>query len=100
MATPEFGPKHLVRLLGISRSKLYRLLDNVGGVASFINRERLKEAHRRLATSGYAVSIQAIGSGVGFRDHSSFSRAFRREFGYSPTEAREKALAKCASMPS
>jgi AraC-like DNA-binding protein len=100
MTSPEFGPKHLVRLLGISRSKLYRLLDSAGGVASFINRERLSEAHRRLATSGCAVSIQAIGSGVGFRDHSSFSRAFRREFGYSPTEARERALATCARLPS
>ncbi|MDB5597324.1 MAG: helix-turn-helix domain protein [Hyphomicrobiales bacterium] len=100
MASPEFCPKQLVRLLGISRSKLYRLLDSAGGVASFINRERLAEAHRRLATSSDAVSIHVIGSGVGFPDHSSFSRAFRREFGSSPTEAREKALTSCKSCPS
>lgn len=88
MAAPEFGPEQLARLLAMSRSKLYRLLESHGGVAHFINRERLREAHRRLASRGGAASIHIIGNEVGFVDHSTFSRAFRREFGYSPTEAR------------
>jgi AraC-like DNA-binding protein len=86
----------------MSRSKLYRLLENDGGVAHFINRERLREAHRRLSAHREALSIHAIGNEVGFVDHSTFSRAFRREFGYSPTEARERSLAGAAdevSMP-
>lgn len=92
MASPEFGPPQLARLLAMSRSKLYRLLDGDGGVAHFINRERLTQAWRDLAAPGEAVSVHAIANQVGFRDHSTFSRAFRREYGCSPTEARERTL--------
>jgi AraC-like DNA-binding protein len=92
MASPDFGPEGLARLLAMSRSKLYRLFEQSGGVAHFINRERLHEAHRRLGAQSEALSIHAIGNEVGFVDHSTFSRAFRREFGYSPTEARERGL--------
>jgi AraC-like DNA-binding protein len=95
MASPDFGPEQLARLLAISRSKLYRLFGGGGGVAHFINRERLHAAHGRL-NSHVARSIHVIGNEVGFTDHSAFSRAFRREFGYSPTEARERGCTRYA----
>lgn len=94
MASPDFGPEHLARLLAMSRSKLYRLFESSGGVAHFINKERLREAHLRLSSPRFALSIHAIGNEVGFADHSTFSRAFRREFGCSPTEARERGLVR------
>jgi len=94
MASPDFGPERLARLLAMSRSKLYRLFENSGGVAHFINSERLREAHQRLSSHRETLSIHAIGNEVGFVDHSTFSRAFRREFGYSPTVARERGLAQ------
>lgn len=94
MASPDFGPERLARLLAMSRSKLYRLFESSGGVAHFINRERLHEAHSRLRSLHFARSIHVIGNEVGFSDHSTFSRAFRREFGYSPTEARERGSAR------
>jgi AraC-like DNA-binding protein len=87
MASVEFGPAELARLLAMSRSKLYRLLLPEGGVAHFINRERLLQAQRELAADGTA-SIHAIAARVGFKDHSTFSRAFRRTFGATPTQAR------------
>jgi AraC-like DNA-binding protein len=99
MASAEFGPKQLARLMAMSRSKLYRLFESTGGVAHFINRERLREAHRRLGSPRDARSIHVVGNEVGFTDHSTFSRAFRREFGCSPTEARERSLAKLPAQP-
>lgn len=99
MASPEFGPEQLARLMAMSRSKLYRFFESTGGVAHFINRERLREAHRRLASPRDALSIHVIGNEVGFMDHSTFSRAFRREFGCSPTEARERSLARLSAEP-
>ncbi|MGO4670644.1 helix-turn-helix transcriptional regulator [Bosea sp. 2RAB26] len=90
MASPEFGPGRLADLMAMSRSKLYRLFQNAGGVVHFINHERLIEAHRRLISRN-APSIHVISDEVGFVDHSTFSRAFRRQFGYSPTEACERA---------
>ena len=94
MASPAFGPEQLARLLAVSRSKLYRIFESTGGVAHFINQERLREAHRRLLSPRDVQSIHAICTEVGFQDHSTFSRAFRREFGYSPTEARERTIAE------
>lgn len=99
MASPEFGPEQLGRLMAMSRSKLYRFFESTGGVAHFINRERLREAHRRLNSPRDTLSIHVIGNEVGFTDHSTFSRAFRREFGYSPTEARERSLARFSAQP-
>ncbi len=93
MAAPEFGPESLARLMAMSRSKLYRLFESMGGVAQFINRERLRDAHRRLVSPRDTLPIHVIGSEVGFPDHSTFSRSFRREFGCSPTEARQRSLA-------
>ena len=87
MASVEFGPAELARLLAMSRSKLYRLLLPEGGVAHFINRERLLQAQRELANDETA-SIHAIAARVGYKDHSTFSRAFRRAFGATPTQAR------------
>jgi AraC-like DNA-binding protein len=90
MASVEFGPAELARLLAMSRSKLYRVLLPEGGVAHFINRERLLQARRELAADETA-SIHAIAARVGFKDHSTFSRAFRRAFGVTPTQTRMNA---------
>jgi AraC-like DNA-binding protein len=90
MADPDFSPEHLCRQLAVSRSKLYRAFESVGGVARVIQRERLQEAHRRLVNPLRACAIHVIGLDVGFLDHSTFSRAFRREFGYAPSEACEQ----------
>lgn len=94
MASPEFDPGQLCRLLAVSRSKLYRIFERSGGVARFINRERLRDAHRRLSDPVKMQPIHTIAQDVGFEDHSTFSRAFRREFGYSPSDARARALAE------
>ncbi len=93
MGSPGFGPDQLCRLLAVSRSKLYRIFEESGGVAQFIQRERLCAAHQRLCNAGETASIHMIGHDVGFLDHSTFSRAFRREYGCSPSEVRESALA-------
>ncbi|MFZ4533401.1 MAG: helix-turn-helix domain-containing protein [Alsobacter sp.] len=92
MAVPEFGPTQLGQLLAVSRSKLYRLFEPSGGVTAFIQRERLNHAMARLSDPADMRSVNVIALSTGFADHSTFSRAFRREFGVSPSEAREIAL--------
>jgi len=92
MAAPEFGPTQLGQLLAVSRSKLYRLFEPSGGVTAFIQRERLNHAMARLSDPTDLRSVNLIALSTGFADHSTFSRAFRREFGVSPSEAREIAL--------
>jgi AraC-like DNA-binding protein len=85
---PTLGPKNLARLVGMSRSNLYRLFEDTGGVARYIQRERLLAARAILADPSRIQSISAIAEDLCFADASSFSRTFKREFGYAPSEAR------------
>ncbi|MBV8088276.1 MAG: helix-turn-helix domain-containing protein [Alphaproteobacteria bacterium] len=88
LRTPTLGPKNLSRLVGMSRSNLYRLFEDTGGVARYIQRERLLESRVILSDPSTTRSISAIAEDLCFADASSFSRAFKREFGYAPSEAR------------
>ncbi len=86
----------LCRIAGISRSHMYRLFEHKGGVARYIQDQRLLEAHRALCNTASAQSISGIAEALCFADASSFSRAFRREFGHSPTDVRAAAMAGLA----
>jgi AraC-like DNA-binding protein len=86
----------LCREVGMSRSQLYRLLEGEGGVVRYIQRLRLLAAHAALCDVGDTRSIAAIAEGTGFYDPSAFSRAFRREFGLTPSDLRAAGRAGCA----
>ena len=93
LRTPTLGPKTLCRLVGMSRSNLYRLLEEKGGVAQYIQSQRLMEAHAVLIDPANTKSISELAEDFCFPDASSFSRAFKRKFGGSPGEVRSAALA-------
>ncbi|UVK42911.1 helix-turn-helix domain-containing protein [Mesorhizobium sp. AR07] len=91
--SPRLGPNALCRELGMSRSNVYRLLEAEGGVARYIQRLRLLESFAQLSDPFNRKPIVEIADELGMPDHSQFSRTFRREFGISPTDAREAAQA-------
>jgi AraC-like DNA-binding protein len=93
LRSPVLGPATLCRLVGISRSNLYRLLESAGGVAHYIQKQRLLEAHAVLSNPTAAIKIAAIADDLCFSDASSFSRAYKREFGCSPGDTRSAAMA-------
>jgi AraC-like DNA-binding protein len=94
----RLGAEMLRRELGMSRSGLYRLLESEGGVAQYIQRLRLLESLAQLTDPSNKKPIAVIADELGLIDPSSFSRAFRRQFGVSPTDARE--AAKAGLVPS
>ena len=93
LRTPTLEPETLSRLVGMSRSNLYRLFEGTGGVARYIQRQRLLEAHAILTDPANSQSIAIVAEDLCFADATSFSRAFKREFGCSPSEARSAAVA-------
>ncbi|PZA13937.1 AraC family transcriptional regulator [Rhodopseudomonas palustris] len=80
----------LVRRFQVSRASLYRLFGPDGGLARYVQDQRLNRALRLLITPGargqrlidLAVDLQ-------FSGDSTFVRAFRRQFGMTPGEIRE-----------
>jgi AraC-like DNA-binding protein len=85
---PELHSRMLPRSLGTSRSRLYRLFEVSGGVMHYIQRRRLAAAHAALADPHDERRIVEIAQSYCFGDGAEFSRAFRREYGYSPSDVR------------
>jgi AraC-like DNA-binding protein len=88
LRSPSLSADTLCREAATSRSQLYRLLEDEGGVARYIQRRRLSESFAMLGDSANTVSIGRIAELLCFADASSFARAFRREFGVSPNDDR------------
>jgi AraC-like DNA-binding protein len=83
----------LSRLIGMSRSALYRVMESQGGVTRHIRRQRLLESRAVLSDPACDKSIAAIAEEFCFSDAADFSRAFRREFGLAPSDVRATAQA-------
>lgn len=88
LANPKLAPDWLCRELAVSRSSLYRIFEPVGGVSTYIRRERLRKTRDALVDSSDGRSISTIAEQWGFMDPSTYSRMFKKEFGISPREAR------------
>lgn len=88
LKSPSLGPAMLCKAVGISRSNLYRLFEHSGGIVHYIQRQRLLHARALLSDPLNQKSITTISEELCFADPSSFSRAFRREFGCSARDFR------------
>jgi AraC-like DNA-binding protein len=96
LRTPTLRPRTLGRLVGMSRSNLYRLFEDAGGIARYIQNQRLLAVRAILTDRQNRKSIAALAEEFCFADASSFNRAFKREFGCSPGEVRAASLAGLA----
>ncbi|WP_270934204.1 helix-turn-helix domain-containing protein [Falsiroseomonas oryzae] len=93
LGSAVLGPERLCRLAGVSRSRLYRMFEPHGGVAHYIQSERLRAVSRALADPMDNRTISAIAEDIGFFDSSAFSRLFRQRFGCTPRDFRIAAQA-------
>jgi AraC-like DNA-binding protein len=93
LRSQSLGPEKLCREAAMSRSQLYRVLESQGGVAQYIKRHRLFESFALLSDVSSSLAISKVAEILCFADASTFSRAFRREFGMSPSDVRDAALA-------
>lgn len=91
LLSPRLNVELLCKRLGVSRSRLYRLFEPAGGIAHYIRARRLLDAHVSLADTQDQRRIADIAADRGFLDAAEFSRAFKREFGYTPSDVRRDA---------
>jgi AraC-like DNA-binding protein len=93
IGSPRLSPERLCEMTGLSRSALYRLFEAHGGIARYIQEQRLSLVMQDLRDHPSANRpISAIAEARGFHNASAFSRAFRQRFGCTPREVRHAAL--------
>ncbi|AIQ89323.1 hypothetical protein MCBMB27_00903 [Methylobacterium phyllosphaerae] len=83
---------------GLSRSALYHLFTDAGGVHAYIRRRRLARAARELAEPGLGrrPKLARLAHECGFSGPQVFSRAFRRQFGISPMQVEPRRVSSAA----
>ncbi|MCX5493402.1 helix-turn-helix domain-containing protein [Kaistia dalseonensis] len=99
LGAPDLSPDGLCRAVGISRSRLYRLFEDLGGVAAYIQRQRLLAALAALSEPDPTRTVSSVAQALAFRDLSSFSRSFKNVFGFSPSDARQAGAAGRPLLP-
>ena len=87
MGSPDLSADLVARETAMSRSVLYALFRQDGGVAKYIQSRRLAWASR-LLTEARDLSIAEISELCCFSSESQFSRAFRASFGEAPRDLR------------
>jgi AraC-like DNA-binding protein len=84
----------LAALFRISRTHLYRLFERDGGVARYVQDQRLARACAELGNPAHDHRrIYEIAFALGFGSEAHFSRVFRATFGVSPSDVRANAQA-------
>jgi AraC-like DNA-binding protein len=85
LESSDLCPESVFRDVGISRSRLYRLFEETGGVANYIRLCRLRKAREALLSPS-PPRVSNIAYQFGFTSHAHFSRVFKRYFGCTPRE--------------
>lgn len=91
LGAPDLGVGRICAALRVSRSHLYRAFEPQGGVASHIQARRLSSIRAALLDPTDRRRISKLAYEHGFASAAHFSRAFRRHFGLTPSDARERA---------
>ena len=79
----------LARIAGFSVPHFHRIFVAESGesIASFVRRVRLERAGRKLRMG--AIDITEVALAAGYDTHAAFGKAFKQQFGLSPSEFRQ-----------
>src|SRR5512141_2641974 len=88
----------LAEVAGFSVPHFHRVFTaHVGESAiSYIRRLRLERAARKLRMG--AVDITEVALAAGYDTHAAFSKAFKQQFGFSPSEFRQLGCSKATQL--
>ncbi len=92
LATSGLDADGIARRFGMSRAKLYRLTECMGGVMNYVREQRLEAVRRELEDPrSDHLSITAVALKWGFDGHNAFTRNFKARYGVLPKEMRHHA---------
>ena len=95
----DLGAEQIAAAHYISVRYLYKVLAERGiSLADWIRTHRLEVCRQDLARASTATIIASVARRHGFSDISSFSRAFRAEYGLSPREWRDQCAGRGDSL--
>lgn len=88
----------LAQIAGISVSQLHRgVVQQTGQSPSdYVRTCRLKRAGQKLRIG--AVDIGAVALAAGYGSHNAFSKAFKKQFGLSPSQFRQLSCANATQL--
>ena len=91
LGTP-LTPEGLCHTFGISRHRLYQIFELIGGVARYVQQQRLQRAFQTLSNPVYRhLRVADVATRLGFASEAHFSRVFRTAFGHTPSDVRAMA---------
>jgi AraC-like DNA-binding protein len=94
LADPNLGVEELARRHHVSVNSLYALFERIGTTpGTYLREQRLLAARAMLSDPRYArLGMSSIAAAVGFRELTTFERAFRRQHGTTPAGWRRERL--------
>jgi DNA-binding response OmpR family regulator len=86
LVNPDFDIEHLCQEMGMSRTSLYQKIKNISqqSIGDFIRTIRLKRAVQIMTHED--VSLTEVMYRIGIQTQSYFTKAFKKEFGKTPTQ--------------
>ncbi|MWA07203.1 helix-turn-helix domain-containing protein [Actinomadura sp. LD22] len=93
---PGLSPRSIAAAHHISVSTLHRMFQPNGiTLAAWIRRQRLERTRLDLGdTALHLMTIHRVAARWGFKDHATFTRAFRAAYGLPPSEYRRRVLGR------
>ena len=100
LGNPRLTPALIATRLGLSRSTLYRLFAP-NGIVAYIRDRRVMAAMRMLVRNEATrpLRVSQVAGTVGFSDERTFRRAFKRRFGFIPSDALHRLDADPGHVP-
>jgi AraC-like DNA-binding protein len=80
--------EEVARRVSVSPRHLQRVFSDVTGVGFRTYLTRVRMSHAAWLVASTDTPIKTIAVRVGYRDHSQFSKAFKRTYGVSPSRSR------------
>jgi AraC-like DNA-binding protein len=86
LVNPDFDIEYLCQEMGMSRSSLYQKIKHISqqSIGDFIRTIRLKRAVQIMTHED--VSLSEVMYRIGIQTQSYFTKAFKKEFGKTPTQ--------------